>query len=112
MRSILPQQTTTQIGMQNKKIADKHQTVDIVSRIKHSDNDRVMRLVYGEEDVTGTEHELLSLIEKTYSNEQKPILYQSCGTEDFLYEDNIRFKELCEKTNYQLTTDFGPGEHE
>ncbi|MFC0470652.1 alpha/beta hydrolase family protein [Halalkalibacter kiskunsagensis] len=86
--------------------------VDIVNRIKHSDNDRVLRLVYGDEEISETEHDLLSLIEKTHINEQKPLLYQCCGTEDFLYEDNIRFKELCEKTKYHLTTDFGPGEHE
>jgi S-formylglutathione hydrolase FrmB len=71
-----------------------------------------MHLVYGEEDVSGTENDIFSLIEKTQMNEQKPLLYQCCGTEDFLYEDNIRFKEFCEKTNYHLTTDFGPGEHE
>jgi S-formylglutathione hydrolase FrmB len=86
--------------------------VDIVSRIKNSDKDRVMHLVYGEEDVSGTENDIFSLIEKTQMNEQKPLLYQCCGTEDFLYEDNIRFKEFCEKTNYHLTTDFGTGEHE
>jgi S-formylglutathione hydrolase FrmB len=71
-----------------------------------------MHLVYGEEDVSGTENDIFSLIEKTQMNEQKPLLYQCCGTEDFLYEDNIRFKEFCEKTNYHLTTDFGTGEHE
>ncbi|GAA3328126.1 hypothetical protein GCM10020331_070840 [Ectobacillus funiculus] len=30
----------------------------------------------------------------------------------FLYKDNIRFKDLCEKTEYNLTTDFGSGDHE
>ncbi|MDR4252375.1 esterase family protein, partial [Bacillus pumilus] len=52
------------------------------------------------------------LIKDTHTNEQKPVLYQCCGTEDFLYEDNIYFKQLCEQTSYNLTTDFGPGNHE
>lgn len=86
--------------------------LDIVSRINKADNEEVFRLAFGDEDVTETEHDLLSLIEKTHTNQLKPMLYQCCGTEDFLYEDNIRFKELCEKTNYNLTTDFGPGNHE
>jgi putative tributyrin esterase len=85
---------------------------DIVSRINSSEREETFRLIYGDADVTGTENDLFSLVEKTHKNEQKPILYQCCGTEDFLYEDNIRFKKVCEKTNYDLTTNFGPGEHE
>lgn len=86
--------------------------LDIVSRINQSDQEGLFHLIYGNEDVSGTEHDLFSVIKKTHRNEKKPILYQCCGTEDFLYEDNTRFKELCEKTEYNLTTDFGPGDHE
>lgn len=86
--------------------------LDIVSRINKSDKEGVFRLVFGEKDVSGTEHDLLSLIEKTHTNQLKPKLYQCCGTEDFLYEDNIRFKDLCDQTHYNLTADFSPGEHE
>jgi putative tributyrin esterase len=85
---------------------------DIISLINRSDFEEVFRLVFGEKDVSGTEHDLFSLIEKTHTNQLKPILYQCCGTEDFLYEDNIRFKERCDTTNYNLTTDFGPGDHD
>jgi putative tributyrin esterase len=72
----------------------------------------VYSLVFGDEDITGTEHDLFSLIEKNATNEQKPLLYQCCGKEDFLYEDNIRFTQHCEKTGYPLTTSYSPGEHE
>jgi putative tributyrin esterase len=85
---------------------------DIVNHVKHSDLGSVFSLVFGDADISGTEHDLYSLINKTNRNEQKPLLYQCCGTEDFLYEDNFRFKQFCEKTNYELTTDFGPGDHE
>ncbi|MBM7693746.1 S-formylglutathione hydrolase FrmB [Peribacillus deserti] len=85
---------------------------DIVSHVNKSGREEVFRLIFGDEDIAGTEHDLFSLIEKTHENELKPLLYQCCGTEDFLYEDNIRFKELCDKTNYNLTADFGPGDHE
>jgi putative tributyrin esterase len=72
----------------------------------------VYRLVFGDEDITGTEHDLFSLIEKNATNKQKPLLYQCCGTEDFLYEDNIRFTEHCNKEGYPLTISYSPGEHE
>src|SRR5699024_6992908 len=41
----------------------------------------------------------------------KPKLYQACGTEDALYQDNLSFEETCRKTNFDLTTHFGPGGH-
>jgi S-formylglutathione hydrolase FrmB len=40
-----------------------------------------------------------------------PPLYQSCGTEDFLYEDNQHFRRVADKLGVDLTTDFRPGEH-
>ncbi|MCP3763404.1 esterase family protein [Domibacillus sp. A3M-37] len=86
--------------------------VDIVSRVSAGDRERVFQLVFGDEDISGTEHDLFKLIEKSQQAEQKPMLYQCCGTEDFLYEDNVRFKEAGEKTAYGLTTQFETGEHE
>ncbi|MDP4084268.1 MAG: alpha/beta hydrolase family protein [Bacillota bacterium] len=85
---------------------------DIVSHSNRQNREGIFKLIFGDDEISGTEHDLFSLIEKTQMNERKPILYQCCGTEDFLYEDNVRFKKLCEKTNFNLTTDFGLGDHE
>lgn len=86
---------------------------DIVHRIKNMPSRAgVFPLIFGSEDISGTINDLFSLIEKVSKHEQKPLLYQSCGTEDFLYEDNIRFEEHCGKMNYEITTNFGPGDHE
>ena len=41
-----------------------------------------------------------------------PKLYQTCGTEDFLYDDNVRFRDLAQKLKLPLTYKEGPGEHE
>ncbi len=41
----------------------------------------------------------------------KPRLYQCCGTEDFLYADNIRFRDAIRKLPLDLTYEEGPGEH-
>lgn len=40
-----------------------------------------------------------------------PRLYQCCGTEDFLYADNLRFKAHAEALGLPLTYEEGPGEH-
>jgi putative tributyrin esterase len=85
---------------------------DMADLNSRSGIESVYRLVFGEEDITGTEHDLFALIEKNATNKQKPLLYQCCGTEDFLYEDNMRFTKHCKKKGYPLTTNYSPGEHE
>lgn len=86
--------------------------LDIVDRIQNSEGDRVFQLVFGNEDITKTKHDLFSVIENMQPHSQRPLLYQCCGTEDYLFESNVRFKGVCEKANYPLTTYFGSGDHE
>lgn len=46
------------------------------------------------------------------SGKKRPRLYQSCGTEDFLYKENLKFKKHLEKLKYDLTFSERPGSHE
>jgi S-formylglutathione hydrolase FrmB len=43
--------------------------------------------------------------------EALPDLYACCGTEDFLYESNVRFLNHARKLGVKLTYEAGPGEH-
>ncbi|KAA2301762.1 esterase family protein, partial [Clostridioides difficile] len=71
-----------------------------------------LQRIFGPE-VTGTENDLIHLLKESQSSESpRPLLYQCCGTEDFLYEDNQTFRQACEQTNFELTYEEGPGEHE
>jgi S-formylglutathione hydrolase FrmB len=45
-------------------------------------------------------------------NGPKPRLYQCCGTEDFLYDQNLRFRDHALAAGLDLTYEEGPGEHE
>ena len=40
-----------------------------------------------------------------------PELYQYCGTEDFLYEDNLKFRRHAERLGLPLTYTESPGDH-
>ena len=40
-----------------------------------------------------------------------PRLYQCCGTEDFLHESNLRFRDLARSLSVDLTYEEGPGVH-
>ncbi|CAH1223657.1 alpha/beta hydrolase family protein [Paenibacillus sp. JJ-223] len=63
--------------------------------------------------IAGTENDLLHLLKESQaSTGPRPLLYQCCGTEDFLYEDNQTFRQACAQTDFQLTYEEGPGAHE
>ncbi|GAB6992316.1 alpha/beta hydrolase [Paenibacillus pini] len=70
-------------------------------------------LVFGDQDITGTDQDLLWLLKQCdQADGPKPMLYQCCGTEDFLYEDNQEFRKICAETNLQLTYVESPGGHD
>lgn len=71
-----------------------------------------MRNVFGDlGKVPGSEHDLFVLAEEVAKGQIKPRLYQCCGTEDFLYADNLRFRDALNKLPLDLTYEEGPGEH-
>jgi putative tributyrin esterase len=71
-----------------------------------------MRNVFGDlSKVPGSQHDLFTLAKKVSKTPVRPRLYQCCGTEDFLYADNIRFRDAVRKLPLDLTYEEGPGEH-
>jgi S-formylglutathione hydrolase FrmB len=71
--------------------------------------------VFGNRSPAGraSDNDLLSLLSHNdLSAATCPRLYQCCGTEDELFEDNARFRDACLARGLPLTVDFGPGEHE
>lgn len=71
-----------------------------------------MRAVFGDLDnVPNSKHDLFTLAKKVAKEAVKPRLYQCCGTEDFLYADNVRFRDALRKLPLDLTYEEGPGEH-
>lgn len=71
------------------------------------------RLIFGDEGMEGTEDDLMWLLgQRDTESDSKPKLYQCCGTEDFLYEENVVFRDACKGTSFELTYDEGPGAHD
>ena len=62
--------------------------------------------------VPGSSLDLFALAERVAGRPGAPLLYQCCGTEDFLYEDNVRFREHCRKLGLPLTYEEEPGTHD
>jgi S-formylglutathione hydrolase FrmB len=68
--------------------------------------------VFGDLEIApGSNNDLFALAEKVSKNKLKPKLYQCCGTEDFLYTDNLHFRDFVRKLPLDLTYEEGPGEH-
>lgn len=90
-----------------------------LSATVHADNPRndefrlaEFRDIFGDlSRVRNSEHDLIALAEKVSRERVKPRLYQCCGTEDFIYPDNVRFHEAVSKLPLDLTYEEGPGEH-
>ncbi len=71
-----------------------------------------MRSIFG--DMGSFENspgDLYSLAKKVSGLRIKPRLYQSCGTEDFLYQDNIQFRDFIQPLGFDYTYEEGPGDH-
>ncbi|MFB5674675.1 alpha/beta hydrolase [Paenibacillus terreus] len=87
----------------------KTRTSPQLSVIEAAEWDRI----FGKAPIQGTDNDLFELLTRLDRAEgEKPLLYQCCGTEDFLYQENLNFREACRKTSLKLTYEEGPGEHE
>ncbi|MGG6311237.1 alpha/beta hydrolase [Paenibacillus macerans] len=89
-------------------IANNHHNIDGISPL--------FLRIFGEAGPQNTENDLLTLLEPLAQGQKagKPVpkLYQCCGTEDFLYEDNQAFRKACSRAGLTLTYEEGPGSHE
>lgn len=88
--------------------------LDIASR--HQELLPLFQRIFGESGPQGTDNDLLTLLDPLAKDMQEgkpvPRLFQCCGTEDFLYEDNQTFRKACACAGLSLTYEEGPGSHE
>ncbi|MHA2890483.1 alpha/beta hydrolase [Bacillus cereus] len=64
-------------------------------------------------NLSGTEQDLFHLLKEGMNKGiQLPKLLQMCGTEDYLYEDNLKFKDLALSLNTDLEYQEGSGAHD
>ena len=65
----------------------------------------------GKENYLSKDEDLFELIKEKENQLQKPRLYMWCGTEDFLYEDNVRLREYIQRFDYDYTYKESSGVH-
>jgi S-formylglutathione hydrolase FrmB len=68
--------------------------------------------IFGNESVYGTEDDLFYLLDQfTDENIKRLKFYQCCGTEDFLYQDNIRFRDYSQRRGIDHIYEEEAGSH-
>ncbi len=81
--------------------------LDIAANAREDDEGDLqeeMRNVFGRLDkLAGSRNDLFALAQKAARSDHKLKLYQCCGTEDPLYEENVRFRDLARKLSIDLT---------
>ncbi|KGL39562.1 esterase family protein [Listeria sp. SHR_NRA_18] len=84
--------------------------LDIVAlREARPEGESEMQATFGDiETHRGSDNDLLALLDKVTA---KPRVLQLCGTEDFLYDNNLGFKSRIEQTDLPYTYQESPGEH-
>jgi len=90
--------------------------LDMAAHIADPENEMRPELAHVFGDLAafaGSENDLVHLARQVArSKGLRPALYQCCGTEDFLYQDNLRFRDHARRLGLDLTYEEGPGEHE
>ena len=77
------------------------------------DEPKELDMVFGGlESIKGGVNDLYAAAERTAKLAEKPRLYPFCGTEDFLYGSNTRFRDFISQLAYDYTYEESPGGHE
>ncbi|MFF5174487.1 alpha/beta hydrolase [Micromonospora sp. NPDC000089] len=87
--------------------------LDVVHRRHHPArpvDPAVWHTVWDDRPVSGTDDDTVALVRRAGGD--TPPLYVACGTEDFLYDDNLRFVEAARGQGVPVTADFSPGDHD
>lgn len=70
-----------------------------------------LEAIIGKENYLSKEEDLFVLADKGSKASLKPKLYMCCGTEDFLYQDNVKLRDHLKKYDYDYTYEEETGTH-
>lgn len=87
---------------------------DIISKLMKEEDKDYWRNIFGDlNQVENSENDLFALASTLKaSGKALPRIYMWCGTEDFLYHQNIRMRDHLLRLGYDLTYEESPGDHD
>ncbi len=97
-------------------VASLSGALDMTGMLKHSEPAwrKGFKPIFGDlRKFEGGPNDLMALAKKLAGSEWKNLpLFQWCGTEDFLYEGNLHFRDCAQSLGLNLTYEEAPGTHE
>lgn len=72
---------------------------------------RELEGVFGPGPIRGTANDLYHLAEQAAKGPHRPRLFQTCGTEDFLYKMNVAYRDFVKPLGFDYTYTEMPGVH-
>jgi len=87
--------------------------LDVIYRMyTKEDIKEEFKFIWNASEEERNKNDLFYLAEKlNVSGQPKPRLYIWCGTEDFLYQDNVNFKNFINKLDFEVTYEETAGDH-
>lgn len=82
----------------------------LADEVEQADAEELTSIFGDLQTIRGGPNDLFALAEKAARS--APPLFQFCGTEDFLYEQNLRFRDHAQNLGLDLTYHEAPGEHD
>lgn len=74
---------------------------------------RLWDTIFDTQPIVGSDDDVIALVQRRAAEGARiPDLYACCGTEDALFDENIRFLEAASAAGVRVETSFGPGAHE
>ena len=107
-QSIMPNKEERNDDLMNDNVITSNKNEDALIR-EESAKKEVKEVVKKE---VPEEVEIPEIISKVKNKSVQPRVYMMCGTEDFLYKQTCKVRELCEQSLSDFTYEEWPGHHE
>ncbi len=88
--------------------------VDLVAGLERGGFPKEATTVWGVdylENVRNSDADIMHIVANFPSDSPKPRIFSTCGTEDFLYKDNVRFRDFMSQSDFDYTYAEGSGIH-
>lgn len=98
-----------------RAVASLSGAVDVAALAKRmeSSNPGTLKSMYGGKEIKGSDEDLFALADKAVKEGKKlPKMYQWCGRQDFLYQDNLNLRDYLKGLGADLTYEEGDGDHQ
>ena len=95
------------------KVATLSGAVDVARVCEEQKGERFWEDIFGPgEAVCGSFNDLFAAADEMKDSPHRPDVYMWCGTEDFLYQDNVKMRGHLQKLGYSLVYEEAPGDHQ